>query len=774
MNAKPTIVAPRSAIIAAAEKYLELGIHVVPVEPGAKAPKIPKWNALRLGVADFPKYFSNGRQLGALTGLEPVFHADVDVDDAKVLTIVNSKLISGHPATGWVFGHQSKPRSHYVYAIGREFKSIEYADDVDPAANEKRGEKQKHMLIEIRGPNLQTVFPPSIHVSGEPIVWDEDLAIAKLGKTTVSKLENWTAGVAAAALLARHYPAFGDGHRLALAFSGWMAVSNRNVGSMKEIIVAAAVAAGDPDVSERERNVESSYKRVREGSKEVEQRRHLEELLGEPGKKICRLIAKWLHIQETWQPSDEAIAEGGLAASIQLSDAGNADYVEEYSAGKIRCQQKPDTWFVADENDRWHVDETDEHLKIIELAMREKYATTARVVDPKDKERHRHALVSCNAMKIAHAAQILRARAAIAVRHGVFDHDPWLLGVENGIIDLHTGTLLEKDLMRLVAKSAPVRFDPDADHPRWVKYLERVQPDAAMRDCLQEIAGACLTGIQLERCFIFFCGEGGNGKSIFMAVLLALLGEDYGYVCQKALIFQPHKAAGEQAAAANDVADLDGKRLITVEEQRGRRWNTEFIKGYTGGGSQHARQLYKTGRNIKPTGKIIVPANEEPDLDEFGEAIRRRFALLRWDVTLTDEEKITFEVYLEELKKDLPGILNWALTGLQRLIKNKWRLKLPAAAAEATEKYLSEQDEVKHFLETSFEEDRVEHHCLVSDMYKIFKDDWLEEDRFVMGKKKFTSQLKNHYGKERVRRGGQNKMIVVGIVLKPPLGDKPF
>ena len=159
-------------------------------------------------------------------------------------------------------------------------------------------------------------------------------------------------------------------------------------------------------------------------------------------------------------------------------------------------------------------------------------------------------------------------------------------------------------------------------------------------------------------------------------------------------------------------------------------------------------------------------------MDEFNEAIRRRFVLLRWDVTLTPEEKQPFEPYVEWLMEAGPGILNWALAGLAALKKNGMRLALPASAVESTREYLDEQDEVSRFLEASYENARTEE-LPVSEIYSRFKATWLEEDHFVMSKSKFTRRLVNHFGKKRVRRGTANRMMVVGLTLRPePLQEK--
>ena len=459
-----------------------------------------------------------------------------------------------------------------------------------------------------------------------------------------------------------------------------------------------------------------------------------------------------------------------LVSKIDLADCGNADYVECCYRGRLKYETETDRWFLADDNGRWHVDTTNEVQQLIEQAMRSKLVATARLIDVKEKARHQHALRSCDAVKVSQCAKTLSARRKIAVKIGVFDADPWMLGTENAVLDLRTNKPIENSLDVLVAKCTPVTFDLTATHERWTKYLNRVQPDQEACECLQQIFGACLTGIQLEKCFIFFLGEGGNGKSVFMRMLQELLGPDYAFVCKKALIFQPHKGGGEQAAGANDIADLSGMRLITTAEQVGRRWNLEFIKDYTGGEKQHSRQLYKEGKNFVPTGKIVIPANDEPGMDEFTEAVRRRFALIEWPITLTEDEKIPFEPYIEELKKDLSGILNWALEGLEKLRKNNWRLMLPAAAEIATQEYLSEQDEIRAFLEAQFENtstrDDPPKCCVISDMYRLFKENWLEEERYVISKSKFARRLQRHYGKKRVVRGAQNKMVVLFLAVR--------
>jgi hypothetical protein len=320
-------------MIAAAQELFDLGVFVIPIRPGEKSPVDKAWTKLRLTYKEFPKAFTDGRGLGALTGIEPAYIADFDIDDLLALEIVAKGLIPGQPKTTWIFGHESKPRSHFIYQFPGEYKGAVFEDDVDPEANVRRGELKKHMLLEIGGTGGQTVFPPSMHKSGEPITWDEKPTKNNLGEANVGTLHPWAAHVAVAALLARHYPLLGDGHKLAHALSGWLGLAGWCEEEVIAIIAAAAIAARDPDVSERERNVRSTFQRLTAGNEAVEQRRHLEELLGEPGKKICAKIAEWLNLSTTRTVSvrrdeERYVVENGSICAIEVSVKGRGENKE--------------------------------------------------------------------------------------------------------------------------------------------------------------------------------------------------------------------------------------------------------------------------------------------------------------------------------------------------------------------------------------------------------------------------------------------------------------
>src|SRR5262249_20597156 len=112
---------------------------------------------------------------------------DVDLDCPEAIELASAIL----PATKAVFGRSSKPDSHRLYRASGKFATTKF---IDPVSNK--------MLLEIRGDGgSQTVFPGSLHPSGEAIEWTDD------GEPTVIDVRGLTRDCArlAAFILGKRY-----------------------------------------------------------------------------------------------------------------------------------------------------------------------------------------------------------------------------------------------------------------------------------------------------------------------------------------------------------------------------------------------------------------------------------------------------------------------------------------------------------------------------------------------------------------------------------------
>ena len=154
---------------AAAASWIERGYWVVPILLREKKPTIKDWPNLRITTNDLPKYFKGGAQNIGVLLADRYGSTDVDLDCDEALRVAREFL----PETGLIFGHKSKPSSHWFYRSDPPVRTRRFRDPLKPL-DDKSG-----MLVELRGCKsdgtigLQTVVPPSIHRgTGEPIEFD--------------------------------------------------------------------------------------------------------------------------------------------------------------------------------------------------------------------------------------------------------------------------------------------------------------------------------------------------------------------------------------------------------------------------------------------------------------------------------------------------------------------------------------------------------------------------------------------------------------------------
>lgn len=151
------------------------------------------------------------QNIGLLLGYSGI--TDVDCDCPEAIAAARELL----PETGLIFGRRSKPFSHYLYRTDSPVRTIQLLDPLDAA-----------MLVELRGLKsdgsigLQTVVPPSIHETGEAVRFEHGYegVPANIDAETLMSAVHW---VAAAALLARHWPTEGSRHHAFLALAGMFA-----------------------------------------------------------------------------------------------------------------------------------------------------------------------------------------------------------------------------------------------------------------------------------------------------------------------------------------------------------------------------------------------------------------------------------------------------------------------------------------------------------------------------------------------------------------------
>jgi len=164
-------------------EYLQSGWKITPIKFKDKRPILNNWQEKDLTKEDIDKYFFNGstNNIGVRLGFVSNNLIDIDLDCKEALKIADLFL----PETR-TFGRNGKKASHRLYYSKAE-KTVRY--DFGKT------------LLELRATG-QTVFPLSIHTSGEFITWENTLPIKEISPSELYKI---TGKIASACILSKFW-----------------------------------------------------------------------------------------------------------------------------------------------------------------------------------------------------------------------------------------------------------------------------------------------------------------------------------------------------------------------------------------------------------------------------------------------------------------------------------------------------------------------------------------------------------------------------------------
>lgn len=276
------------------------GFALVPVPLGLKRPVIRGWQDLRLDGAELRSTFRERSNVGVLLGEPSGGLIDVDLDGPEALALVPAFL----PPTDLCSGRASAPGSHRFYRVVTPVATTRYRDPL-AAATDARG-----MLVELRSTGAQTLVPPSVHPSGEPLAWLRDGDPAEAAADTLRRA---VGRLAAACLLVRHWPPAGSRHDVALALGGGLLRAGWPVDEAEAFVWHIALAAGDEEGDDRRRAVQSTADALATGQPTTGWPR-LATLL-DP--RLVDAIRRWLGIAGDDGPTAPILLEAASPAPVE-------------------------------------------------------------------------------------------------------------------------------------------------------------------------------------------------------------------------------------------------------------------------------------------------------------------------------------------------------------------------------------------------------------------------------------------------------------------------
>lgn len=261
------------------------------------------------------------------------------------------------------------------------------------------------------------------------------------------------------------------------------------------------------------------------------------------------------------------------------------------------------------------------------------------------------------------------------------------MSLQNGLLDVDA-LLADKEIDEVLLPHSPhwfstvtlpYRFDIDAKCPHWNNVIAHLMDhDQERINLLQEWAGYLLLPDTGEQKFMFLEGEGGNGKSVFMAAMEAMLGEEN---CSHVPLenfsdkFQLSGTLGKLANFCTDAPSMD-------------QMAENLIKSFTSGERTQFDRKYLPVMDAYPTARLTVSYNIRPRFADRSEGIWRRMLLVPFNATVSPERRVKNmdKPWWWQKSGELPGILRWAIEGLYRLRTNG-NFTLPVASCQAIELY---------------------------------------------------------------------------------------
>jgi P4 family phage/plasmid primase-like protien len=272
--------------------------------------------------------------------------------------------------------------------------------------------------------------------------------------------------------------------------------------------------------------------------------------------------------------------------------------------------------------------------------------------------------------------------------------NPHAIAFQNGTLYVHPDRVEFKpshDPADRLRSLVPCHYDPNATCPAWENFVRWALPDPSRLSLLQEAFGYTLIPGQPYQSFFMFTGTGSNGKSVVLSVLQAL-----------------HKDSFETVALANlgsrfSLGTIGRKRLAIDTEAENVTHQvlgegnsaTAILKAWTGGDPVKIEAKKVQGWSETINAKYIMACNRRPRFADPTKGVWRRLKLLKFESHI--EERQADRNLPTKLLGELPGIVNWAILGLVRLVRQNGFTQSDVLSTDLAE-YQTDSDSVAQFI----------------------------------------------------------------------------
>lgn len=338
------------------------------------------------------------------------------------------------------------------------------------------------------------------------------------------------------------------------------------------------------------------------------------------------------------------------------------------------------------------------------------------------------------------------------------------LNLNNGMLDLQEFKLLPHNKKYYSTIRIPIDFDPNAKCPEFLNFLDQIfEGDQERKAISSEMYGYCLTSsVKAQKALILY-GNGANGKSVFADILGMLVGSENTCALTLSDLDKPF--------ARSELVD---KLLIlsTENEMDSRGLNTQFLKAIVSGDPIRVERKHEQGFTYRPFCKLVLGLNNLPYARDKSHGFMRRLIILPFNRTF---DKGQADVHLtRKLKKELPGILNFALNGLQRLRSNEYIFTDSKVSTKAQRSYEEELNPVASFVEDTITKGEVDQRVQNDSIARLYRI-WCTQNRIsnpMSNQRLFAAIRSTLQAKgiksDPIKSGGKRYHIGIQLIVSEP------
>ncbi|MCC3359418.1 phage/plasmid primase, P4 family [Bacillus sp. REN16] len=330
------------------------------------------------------------------------------------------------------------------------------------------------------------------------------------------------------------------------------------------------------------------------------------------------------------------------------------------------------------------------------------------------------------------------------------------INFKNGVYDIETGTFGPYESHYHTAFQLNVDYEIDAQCPRFLEYIKVSLSEDDVKTVQEMIGYLATTDIKAQKAFILY-GPGNTGKSVLIDVIERIIGYDY-------VSNIPFQDLGAKFSTVR----LFGKLLNSYSDlPQGSIKDTGIFKSLVSGDSIHGEDKFEKGFDFRNTARFLFATNKLPsNFVDQSTGFYRRLILIPFQ-NVVSKENIDRDLN-DVLFQEREGIVQWALVGLRRLIKNNHEFTESEDARKLMGEYKKSNNSVLFFADECCQLDPV---AKISGkvLYDAYKKACLDARLTSVSQREFNVQIVSQFGHKGVSKyqGSQSRAVeFAGIKIK--------